>query len=107
MKFKKYEYADVSTGVLPQSDRDLLLMSSAPNHLATHDEFCSAFFYTLADLDPGAIEIFAREARDFGLSDRFVEIMVEASRQRMEMVRFDCDGDMVEGLELIEVEESG
>ncbi len=105
MKFKTYEYVDVATDGLPQSDHDLLLMKNAPHHLATHDEFCGAFFYTLSDLEPEAIEAFAGEARAFGLSDRFVEIMVEASRQRMQLVRFDCDGDIIEGLDLIEEEE--
>ncbi|GGG86607.1 DUF5983 family protein [Edaphobacter dinghuensis] len=101
MEFKTYRYIDVSTGFLPQSDHDLLLMHNAPQHLATHDEFYGAFFYTLLDIDAGTIETFTQEARDFGLSDRFIEIIVEASRQGMQMVRFDCDGDMIEGLELI------
>jgi hypothetical protein len=105
MEFKGYRYIDVSTGFLPQSDHDLLLERDAPNHLATHDEFCGAIFYTLPDLEPDAVEAFTEQARAFGLSDRFAEIMVEASRQSIQLVRFDCDGDMVEGLELIDEEE--
>lgn len=105
MKFNTYPYIDVSTDFLPQSDHDLLLMENAPHHLATHDEFCGAFFYTLPDTEPEPVEAFAKEARKFGLSDRFIEIMVEASRQGVQLVRFDCDGDMIEGLELVEEEE--
>lgn len=105
MKFTTYPHINVSTGFLPQSDHELLLIHNAPHHLATHDEFFGAFFYTLMDLEPQGLEDFAKEAREFGLSDRFVEIMVEASRQGVELVRFDCDGDMIDGLELIEEEE--
>lgn len=85
MEFKKYPYADISTGFLPQSDHDLLLLHDAPHHLATHDELFGAFFYTLTDLEPDTVESFRRQAREFGLSDRFVEIMVEASRQAIQM----------------------
>lgn len=105
MEFKQYPYADVSTGFLPESDHDLLLLHNSPHHLATHDEFYGAFFYTLSDVEPETVENFCQKAREVGLSDRFVEIMVEASRQGIQMVRFDCDGDMIEGLELIEHEE--
>jgi hypothetical protein len=59
----------------------------------------------LSDLEPDTVEFFRRQAREFGLSDQFVEIMVEASRQAIQMVRFDCDGDMIERLELIEDQE--
>lgn len=107
MKFKTYAYIDVSTAFLPQSDHDLLLMNNAPHHLATHDEFCGAFFYTLPDTDPETVEAFAKDARSFGLSDRSIEIMVEASRHEAQLVRFDCDGDMIEGLEVAEEEEKG
>ena len=107
MKFNTYPFTDVSTTFLPHSDHDLLLMNNAPHHLATHDEFCGAFFYTLPDTEPSAVEAFAKEAHSFGLSDRFIEIMVEASRQGMQLVRFDCDGDMIEGLEAVEEEEKG
>lgn len=107
MKFKTYPYVDVSTGFLPQSDHDLLVMNSAPHHLATHDGFFGAFFYTLPDMQPEAVEAFEHEAREFGLSNRFIEIMVEASRQGMQLVRFDCDGDMIEGLEAVVEEERG
>lgn len=106
MKFQSYPYIDVSTGFLPESDHDLLMMANAPHHLATHDGHFGAFFYMLADLEPEAVEAFANEARDFGLSERFIEIMVEASRQGMQLVRFDCDGDMIEGLELLVEAES-
>ncbi len=105
MKFKTYPYIEISTGFLPQSDHDLLLMNDAPHHLATHDEFCGAFFYTLLDTEPNTVEAFSAKAREFGLSNHFIEIMVEASKQEIQLVRFDCDGDMVEGLELIEEEE--
>jgi hypothetical protein len=105
MKFKTYPYIDISTGFLPQSDHDLLLMNDAPHHLATHDEFCGAFFYTLADIELETVEAFSEKARTFGLSNRFIEIMVEASRHEIQLVRFDCDGDMIEGLELIAEEE--
>ncbi len=104
MEFKTYPYIEVSTGFLPQSDHDLLLEPNAPHHMATHDEFYGAFFYTLHDVEPCTVEDFQTKARKFGLSDRFVEIMVEASRQKIQLVRFDSDGDMVEGLELIEEE---
>ncbi len=107
MKFSTYPFIDVSTGFLLESDHDLLLLDNGPNHLATHDEFCGAFFYTLPDTRPETVEGFAKEARNFGLSDRFVEIMVEASRQGMQLVRFDCDGDMIEGLEVFAEEEKG
>ena len=106
MKFQTYPYIDVSTSFLPQSDHDLLMMGNAPHHLATHDGHVGAFFCTLADMEPEDVEAFANEAREFGLSERFIEIMVEASRQGMQLVRFDCDGDMIEGIELIEEEES-
>ena len=106
MEFKTYTYIEVSTGFLPQSDHDLLLEPNAPHHMATHDEFSGAFFYTLHDVEPGTVEDFRKQARDFGLSDRFVEIMAEASRQNVQLVRFDSDGDMIEGLELIEEEEN-
>jgi len=102
MKFKTYPYIEISTGFLPQSDHDLLLETNAPQHVATHDEFYGAFFHTLHDVKPATVEDFRKRARDFGLSDRFVEIMVEASRQEIQMVRFDSDGDMIEGLELIQ-----
>lgn len=106
MKFRTYQYIDVSTGFLPQSDHDLLLMDNAPQHLATHDEFLGAFFYTLLELEPESVEAFTEEAHDFGLSNRFVEIMVEASKQGIQLVRFNPDGDMIESLELIEEEET-
>ena len=44
MKFITYPYIEVSTGFLPRSDHDLLLLNDAPHHLATHDEFCGAPF---------------------------------------------------------------
>lgn len=102
MEFKTYTYIEVSTGYLPESDHDLLLESKAPQHLATHDEFYGAFFFTLFDVEPETVETFRKAAHDVGFSDRFVEIMVEASRQEIQLVRFDADGDMIEGLELIE-----
>lgn len=105
MEFKQYPYADVSTGFLPQSDHELLLDRDAPHHLATNDEFYGAFFYTLSEVEPESVAAFSRKAHEFGLSDRFVKIIVEASRQKLQMVRFDCDGDMIEGLELIECQE--
>jgi hypothetical protein len=105
MKFKTYPYIDVSTGFMPQSDHDLLLMNDAPHHLATHDEFRGAFLYTLPDIEPETVEAFSEEAREFGLSNQFIEIMVEASKHEIQLVLFDCDGDMIEGLELIEEEE--
>lgn len=107
MRFKTYPYTDVSTGFLPQSDHDLLLMNNAPHHLATHDEFYGAFFYTLSDTEPESVAAFTEEAREFGFSNQFIEIMVEASKQEIQLVRFDCDGDMIEGLDLIEEEEKG
>ncbi len=106
MEFKTYPYIEVSTGFLPRSDHDLLLEPSSPHHMATHDEFYGAFFYTLHDVEPGTVEEFRKRALDFGLSDQFVEIMIEASRQKIQLVRFDADGDMIEGLELIEKEEN-
>lgn len=105
MKLKTYLYIEVSTGFLPQSDHDLLLMDNAPHHLATHDAFCGGFFYTLPDVELETVEAFAKEAHDFGFSDRFIEIMIEASAQGIQLVRFDGDGDMIEGLELIGEEE--
>jgi hypothetical protein len=105
MNFTTYPYIDVSTGFLPQSDHDLLLMNNAPHHLATHDEFCGSFFYTLLNIDPETVEDFSAKAREFGLSDQFIEIMVEATKQEIQLVRFDCDGDMIEGMELVEEEE--
>ena len=107
MKFITYPYIEVSTGFLPQSDHDLLLMNDAPHHLATHDEFRGAFFYTLLNTEPGAVEDFSEKAREFGLSNQFIEIMIEASRQDIQLVRFDCDGDMIEGVALIEEGEKG
>ena len=107
MKFIAYPYIEVSTGFLPRSDHDLLLMNDAPHHLATHDEFCGALFYTLLNTEPCTVEDFSEKAREFGLSNQFIKIIVEASRQEIQLVRFDCDGDRIEGLALIEEEEKG
>lgn len=99
-----WRQADLSTGFLSRSDHDLL-EHGAPHHLAMHDDFYGAFFYPVPDVEPDTVEAFTQKAREFGLSDRFVEIMVEASRQKIEMVRFDCDGDMIEGLVLFDYEQ--
>ena len=100
MRFRLHEYADVSTGYLMPADLPLLLNPAAPHHIANHDEFYGSYFYTV-DMADGeeAFAAYAEECRDFGLSERFIKIMLELARQDIRYVRFDADGGDVQGLD--------
>ena len=89
MKFETYKVADVSTAYVEEADLPLLLDSQAPNHLATTDDRAGTFFWTPAKDE---LEDFAKKAGEFGLSERFVSIIRNATAQRIRYVRFDADG---------------
>lgn len=92
MKLETLQYADVSTAYLQSSDLGLLLDTSAPGHLANLDNGEGSIFY-VPEFDQTQLwDAFAQEAREFGFSERFVEIMLAAYEQHIPYVRFDCDG---------------
>lgn len=96
MKFITYEYADISTGYLSAQDLILIGNKNCPMHIAEEDEERGSFFYV-----PTADVLSERsaEARTYGLSERFIEIIEELSKQGIPYVRFDADGGSVEGLD--------
>lgn len=100
MVFSLISYADISNGYLNEKDRELLLDPAAPQHIANLDGGWGALFYTPDKDVPEACEAFPARAREFGFSERFIEIMMELSRQDIRYVRFDADGDEIDGLEL-------
>ena len=108
MKFATMQYADVATHYLPESD--LPKLETAPCHLAevtgrrlpsdsVKIEYGSIFW---VPSDKAGWATFEAEALQFGMSDRFISIMREAHLQKIPYIRFDCDGEEVEGLEPVE-----
>ena len=98
MKFQTQQYAHISTAYLTESDLDLISRTDAPNHMAEHDTGRASFFFP-PTLDRAVRQHFAEESRAFGLSKKFITIMLGLSRQEIQYVRFDADGESIEGLE--------
>jgi hypothetical protein len=100
VKFETISYADISTSYLERSDLDLIGESECPGHLAELDGKEGDFFHTphIADGVEGKAD-YQKRCKAYGLSDRFVQIMLELDSQEIRYVRFDSDGGEVEGLE--------
>jgi hypothetical protein len=105
MKFALIPYADISTAYITESDQKLISSVDTPNHVAEHDDGYASFFYPPHN-DSNAISLFAEEARDFGFSERFIEIMIELGRQGVQYVRFDSSGGDIDGIDPIETAEA-
>lgn len=105
IKFELLQHADVSADFLPDSDFRLLIDPAAPNHLANFDDDSGAFFYTPDSNVEGSFEEFRKSARDHGLSERFIEIMLEAASQNVPYVYFNVNGGMIDGLDLFKNKE--
>lgn len=79
----------VSTGALPTEDLELILAADAPCHIANHDDFVASIFYISDDADYVHV---LNAMREFGLSQRFIEIYSEARRQKAQYLMFHADG---------------
>jgi hypothetical protein len=91
--------ADISTRHITRADADVLEDPSTPGHLAALDQING-------DGSPGMILHVAPKAdqgerveayRARGLSEAFIALMSELSRQGIPYVRFDRDGEDVDG----------
>lgn len=98
MKFTTYSYADVSTAYLDPGDLDLL--ADAPGHLAQLDNEAGDFFWvpSKANATEPLAEWKERVTRH-GMSQRFLDLMLELREQGVPYVRFDADGGEVAGYE--------
>ena len=99
MTFSKSVFADISTKYFAKTDLPLLLDKDAPYHLANEDDGNGSFFFVPDDpyyfeeeMIPGL--------KTMGFSDRFLEVVAELFRQGIRYVRFEGDGDDIEGLEV-------
>jgi len=99
MKFVTQQIANISTTCLTESDAELISRIDAPYHLAAHDTGRASFFFSPTE-DRAVQQQFVSEARTFGLSEGFIAIMLELTRQGIPYVRFDVDGGNVEELQL-------
>lgn len=95
MKFQTRAVADVSTRHITKLD-GALLRPGAPYHLGEiADGNGSLFYVPMSDLTS------SQEVHDtlkaHGFSNAFVNIFLELRRQELGYVRFDVDGDEVEG----------
>lgn len=93
MEFTTIRYADISTEYLEQKDLELLLREDAPCHWANEDGLTASIFYVY--VDDGGLQDF----KEFGFSERFIDIMRELKRQGIQYVNFDSFGAPVRGLE--------
>ena len=100
MQFSTVSYVDVSTAFITEKDRELILCENAPHLVAIHKDRYGSYFYV--EQNESGREVFADVWRDFGFSERFIEIMMEVGRQGYGYVVFDADGSHIEGLEPLE-----
>jgi hypothetical protein len=102
MKFSVYKIADVGTEYL-ESD-DLNLLETAPCHLAeitfkaggVEDNTGSIFY---VPEDPRYLAEDIQKMQAHGLSERFIAIMQELHQQGIPYVRFDRDGQDIDGID--------
>lgn len=95
--FRTYQYADVGTAYLEESDLNLLNNPDCPTRFAETDDKGGSFHYVCHDAADWRRT--TEEARQFGLSDRFIRIMTAAREQGIPYVRFDAAGSEVHGLD--------
>lgn len=90
MTFNTYLVADISTSYLDESDLRLLLQFGCPTRIGETDGGHGTFHWVPNDDEWFAEDM--REARAFGLSERFVSIMKNLRAANIPYVRFDADG---------------
>jgi hypothetical protein len=94
-KFETQRMADVCTSYLAPSDLKLIGKEDCPMRVAEVDgHYGTIFLVPTEELDERL-----DDAEQFGLSARFVHIISELAEQKISYVRFDADGDAVDGLE--------
>lgn len=98
-KFKTFEYADVSTAYLTEHDWELMSDADVPGHIAKVDGGLGDFYHTCSDDPKKFAELYVPAWKKVGLSGRFIEIMVRLHEQKIPYVRFDADGNDIEGME--------
>lgn len=88
--------ADVGTAYL--TERDLDLLADAPNHLAVLDNQAGHIYYTPREgMGQGTAEEFVDRAREHGMSERFIQVLLEAGRQGIPYIRFDANAGEIDG----------
>lgn len=104
MKFETEKYADVSTSHVTERDMEILEeLADGPNINTDHDLQIYILTYREGAFVRFSPQIFLEELDEQGpkmlekgLSQAFIDIIAEAAKQKIAMVRFDSDGQEVE-----------
>ena len=103
MKFLETQtWACVSTGYLEESDLVLISQADAPGKTAEHVRGYGSYFYVpdkVSVPDTEWLEYYEQELRDFGLSERFLEIVRLARESDIQYINFDRDGGYIQGMD--------
>lgn len=100
MKFTTYLIADISTAHITQSDAAILRDPSVPGRLAELDALHGEDGGPGMILSVGTVADHVGRVDEYrfrGLSDAFIAIMGELARREIPYVRFDRDGETVDG----------
>jgi hypothetical protein len=98
-KFKIFQYADVATAYLKESDWELMSDANVPGHLAKLDGGVGDFYHVCVDDQNMFYGFYVPKWEKAGLSNQFIEIMKYLYEQKIPYVRFDADGSDVKGME--------
>lgn len=97
MFLKTYQYADVTTGALEERDLAKIMEEDCPGMFAKTSGEYGSFFYLPED--EADFTHMVGEWAAYGLSNKFLAVMVAAKAQNIPYVRFDGDGAEVDDAE--------